>query len=449
MGLASSGRFLFVGILLAIFAHAQPQHVILITIDGGAAYQLENPDLLVPNVRELIGSGVWAQSSETVFPSETHPSHTTIVTGVLPEKHGDLSNEIFDRAHDTRFAANSLPHNEAVRTRTIFDTAKAKGLTTASVLWPESNDDPSIDFNFMIRTTGKQRVVTENAWIKELRAEGVPVDLDNRMLAANMDGHVLDYVSTLALCEAIRKHKTNLAAIHLIETDGAEHTYGPSHPLAQAAFHDVDAMIGQIVAATKEAGIYDRTAFVVTADHGFTTVHYELNLRPYFAAAGLTGKVKLYAGGWSLFVRLLPGFAPDTDEPKLRQALHEIQNNPHILRIYRSADYPSLGLPEYEKSDRIPGQYLIVSDIDTFLVQAPDNSTELRQRRSPAYSHGYLPQYPAMYPLLVLAGDGFRKGVRIGHVRQIDIAPTITRLLGLEPLDFDGRVLTEALQPER
>jgi hypothetical protein len=54
-----------------------------------------------------------------------------------------------------------------------------------------------------------------------------------------------------------------------------------------------------------------------------------------------------------------------------------------------------------------------------------------------------------MYPLLVLAGDGFRKGVRIGHVRQIDIAPTITRLLGLEPLDFDGRVLTEALQPER
>ena len=54
-----------------------------------------------------------------------------------------------------------------------------------------------------------------------------------------------------------------------------------------------------------------------------------------------------------------------------------------------------------------------------------------------------------MYQLLVLDGDGFRKGVRIGHVRQIDIAPTITRLLGLEPLDFDGRVLTEALQPER
>jgi hypothetical protein len=36
-----------------------------------------------------------------------------------------------------------------------------------------------------------------------------------------------------------------------------------------------------------------------------------------------------------------------------------------------------------------------------------------------------------------------------GAAYQLDIAPTITRMLGLEPLDFDGRVLTEALQPER
>jgi hypothetical protein len=51
-----------------------------------------------------------------------------------------------------------------------------------------------------------------------------------------------------------------------------------------------------------------------------------------------------------------------------------------------------------------------------------------------------------MYPLLVLSGEEFKKGARIGHVHQIDIAPTITQLLGLPHLDFDGRVLTEALE---
>jgi len=49
-----------------------------------------------------------------------------------------------------------------------------------------------------------------------------------------------------------------------------------------------------------------------------------------------------------------------------------------------------------------------------------------------------------MYPMLVMEGAGFQKGIRIGHV-HVDVAPTITRLLGLAPLDFDGRALTETL----
>ncbi len=50
-----------------------------------------------------------------------------------------------------------------------------------------------------------------------------------------------------------------------------------------------------------------------------------------------------------------------------------------------------------------------------------------------------------MYPMLVLSGAGFQKGAHIGHVRNLDVAPTISKLLGLQSLDFTGRVLTEAL----
>lgn len=177
----------FIVLLSAGARSAQPQHVILITIDGGAAFQLEDSNIPLPHLRQMIQGGVWAESSETVFPSETHPSHTTILTGVLPKKHDDLSNEIFDREHDTRLAPNSLLHSEAIHARTLFDAAKSKGLTTASVLWPETVEDPSIDFNLMIRTMGRQRAVTENPWTRELRAQGIPIDLDNRMLRTVMD----------------------------------------------------------------------------------------------------------------------------------------------------------------------------------------------------------------------------------------------------------------------
>jgi hypothetical protein len=422
------------------------QHVILITIDGGAAYHLDNPNLSLPNIRKMITEGAWAdKGSETVFPSVTHPSHTSIITGVRPIKHGDLENALYEREYDRTDPPNSLLHSQVVKVKSLFDEAKEKNLTTASIFWPETGMDPSIDYNLMLRTTGKKETVIENSWTKELRANGVPIDFYYQILDHKASTELFDPLNTLALCDVIEKHKPNLMAIHLVSTDGREHTYGPTSQLAVAAFEEADALIGRIVEATKKAGIYDETAFIVTADHGFATVRYEMNIRPYFAHAGLEGKIKIFPDGWTPFLRLLPTFNQNTDGPKLRKALDALEKNVHVLRVYRSEEYPSLGLPRYEDSDRIPGQYMIVSDIGTYLLDREGDSTDLTPREHPAYSHGYLPQYPEMYPLLVLFGSGIQRGVRLGHVHQIDIAPTVTELLGLNPLNFDGTVLRSAL----
>ena len=57
----------------ATAAQTPARHVVLISIDGMAACQLLDDQLEIPNIRELIRTGVWAESSETVFPSVTHP----------------------------------------------------------------------------------------------------------------------------------------------------------------------------------------------------------------------------------------------------------------------------------------------------------------------------------------------------------------------------------------
>ncbi len=180
--------------------------------------------------------------------------------------------------------------------------------------------------------------------------------------------------------------------MHLVNTDHAQHTYGPTHPVAQASLIEADAMIGRIVKAVKDAGIYDKTAIIVAADHGFTSVYWEINLRPYFAEVGLTDKIRIYEGGWAPFVRLLDNFDQKTDGPKLEKFFARLQKSPHLVRIYKSEEFPSLGLPRYEDSDRVRGQYLLVADPDTYFVEAPDNDTELRRRVHPAHGHGYLPQ---------------------------------------------------------
>ena len=51
-------------------------------------------------------------------------------------------------------------------------------------------------------------------------------------------------------------------------TDAAFHEGGPYSEIAAASVHDTDARIGEVLAAIERAGVFDRTAFFLTADHG-------------------------------------------------------------------------------------------------------------------------------------------------------------------------------------
>ena len=51
-----------------------------------------------------------------------------------------------------------------------------------------------------------------------------------------------------------------------------------------------------------------------------------------------------------------------------------------------------------------------------------------------------------MRAIFVAWGNGIRPGATIKQMRNVDIAPTIARLLGLEMKDITGRTLTEILK---
>src|SRR5262245_66443987 len=78
----------------ALAPGAEVGHVVLVSIDGFAAYHLENPNLSLPNIRALAAEGAQAAGSETVFPSVTHPAHTTLIPRVPPAGTGGLPNRL-------------------------------------------------------------------------------------------------------------------------------------------------------------------------------------------------------------------------------------------------------------------------------------------------------------------------------------------------------------------
>jgi predicted AlkP superfamily phosphohydrolase/phosphomutase len=69
------------------------------------------------------------------------------------------------------------------------------------------------------------------------------------------------------------------------------------------------------------------------------------------------------------------------------------------------------------------------------------------QSRRPGGEHLFDPERPELHASFALAGPGVAQGVDLGLVRQIDIAPTLSALLGIDPpAQAQGVVLQQALE---
>ena len=425
----------------------ETNHVILVSIDGLAAYHLENEDLQLPNLRGLIENGAWAEGSSTVFPSVTHPSHATLITGVSPRKHGVVGNQITNRETGVSHHPTTQSRKEAIRTQTLFDAVRKAGMSTAAFCWPETREDTSINFNILHGHEELDKAEVDPGLLETLRQAGIPIDAyyDLAPQGRMMQGY-RDVLLAQSAAEIFRTQRPRFMAVHLLVTDAMQHAWGPDHYLSQAALTHADYTLGLIRQAVQEAGLEERTTFVIVADHGFHSVQHEINIYPILQASGLADRVKLHGSGWHVFVEKTDDFSEQRDGKALESFFDKILGLEGLERIIRSEEFHALGYPRYGESQYVLGQYIIIPDIDTYLTVDVTSESTQRRERTPVHSHGYLPDHPRMYPALVLSGYGIRKGQRIGLVRNHDVAPTISHLLGLSMPNLEGRVLTEALE---
>src|SRR3954465_3467130 len=71
-------------------------HVVMISIDGLSPDYYLRPQISLPNIQKLRAAGSWGRGVVTEYPPSTFPSHTSMVTGVRPDRHGIINNTIFD-----------------------------------------------------------------------------------------------------------------------------------------------------------------------------------------------------------------------------------------------------------------------------------------------------------------------------------------------------------------
>jgi predicted AlkP superfamily pyrophosphatase or phosphodiesterase len=412
--------------ILPALAQAQRGKVVVISLDGFPANALDDPKLPIPTIRKLMASGTGGPM-QGINPTITWPNHTTMVTGVTADVHGLLLNGAIVRtgAWPPVKVDSTVDKEKLVRVPTVYDAAHQAGLTTAQVDWVAINNAPTITWAFpeMAQLTGPLE--------REMIAKGAVTTAD---LTDFSKANILfrDQIWTAAGAYLIREHKPDLLLFHLLTLDSTQHTYGPKTLAARDAIAFLDGCVAQIVAAVHDAGLDDRTTFLVVSDHGFKAYTKEIHAATAIAAAGLDKSVYVLPEGGAAFVYIEDPAAT----AKAREMLSAIEGIDHV---YGPDDYAALGLPRPERDPQFGQLYLIAKDGYSFsgTTGGPVTAAALQT----GGSHGYLATDPDLHAIFIASGYGVRKGVNLGLVSNLDVAPTIAKLLGIQLPTAKGKPL--------
>ncbi len=430
-------------------AQPKPLYLVLISIDGlKPAYLLDHEKLgiKIPNLASLMQAGSYAQAAESVFPSVTFPAHTAIVTGVQPAKHGIIQNKVFDPLEKNQ--EGWFWYAEAIKVKTLWQAAKEKGATTASVNW-SATAGADIDYN--IPEYWRARTPEDFHLLRALATpRGFLQDIEKIYGALNPQDYpdqkpegISDVMVANALKYLIANKKPNLILAHFVDLDTVEHKRGPNSTEAFQTLEKTDALIGQIIEATEQAGTFDQTVFTIVSDHGFTNYSKRIRLNPVFRDNGLLitddkGKITDWKAAIHYDGPLVGIMLKDPNDKETLNKVHKILEglikDPKngIARIYERREMAKYG--------GFPDAAFVIEASPGYSFN-PAMEEPLVSDTSSKGAHGYCPSNPDMNAAFVISGNGIRKGVVIKKMKLIDVAPTLGKLMGWNLPQAEGKIL--------
>lgn len=207
------------------------EHVIYIGLDGWGSYSVNKADM--PNVKLLMDEGCYTLQKRAVLPSSSGVNWASMFMGACPELHGyttwdSSKHEIEERVI---FKNNIFP--------TMFQILR--------------DNKPEAEIGCLYEWDGIKYVIDT---------------LSTNFHAQTPKGkEYTDELKNMSV-QYIKEKKPVLGAFIFDNPDHVGHADGHDTPSYYANLKELDGYIGEIIEATKEAGIYNECIFIVTSDHG-------------------------------------------------------------------------------------------------------------------------------------------------------------------------------------
>jgi arylsulfatase A-like enzyme len=429
-------------------------HAQLVIVVDGLRPDYVTPELM-PRLVRLGQRGIVFNAHHSVFPTVTRVNASSIATGAYPETHGLLGNTVYIPAVNATkgLDTGSRENLEAIgRADSPLLTAPSLGeiLPAAGKKLLVVGSGSSGAAFLLNHTVGTGAIVHQEftrpvslgAHVLEKLGSVPPAAMPN----AALNKRAVDAYLTLGLDEM----HPDVAFVWISDPDHTAHSKGVGSEATNDALRLVDAEIGRIEDALRAKGLADRTNLIVTSDHGFST-H--------------TGTLKL-AALVAPFAHQLPDGSPDIvvaegavhfragiDAARVNAIVAMLQQRPEVGAIFTrsKADGAAEGVVPGTLSFGVArwnhprSAEILVSA--NWTREKNEAGYEGKTADSGVAGHGTSSPYD-VHNTLIAAGPDFREhAVSDVPTGNVDLAPTLLRLLGLSiPASMTGRVIEEALR---
>jgi Type I phosphodiesterase / nucleotide pyrophosphatase len=448
----------------------KPQRVLVLTIDGLHALDLVNyvdshPDSALAKLKK---AGVMYNNASASKPSDSFPGIMAIITGGSPYSTGIFYEISYDRSLsppgskcatigtelvlDDGIDKNSevledgggvdpaklpldpkkgcapvFPHS-LLRVNTIFEVIKAAGMHTA---WT----DKQLGYEILQGPSGHG---IDDLYDPELHAQHVAGsmpkieqfdDIRVKSILNEIDGK--DHAGTKTApvpaifgitFQAVTQGQKSKAGYGYVDSSGT-----PSDALMDALNH-TDQSIGKILDALKARGLSSSTAVIVTAKHGQSPIDIEKKqivdektipniiegVQPGLLAEGIGDTIYMI---W---------LKDQSKTSAVVGALRANQASAHIQRILSGEDVKLL-FRDPLRDSRTPD---IIVEPELGVIYAKPNNPGIAE-------HGGFGDEDTHVPILI-ANPALRAGSVESAVQTAQIAPTILKLLGLDPQKLEA-----------
>ena len=389
--------FLIILLVLASPGRSQAEGtVIVLSWDGVRSDYPERASL--PGLERMARDGMRAGRMRPVFPASTFANHVSLATGTYPDRHGIVDNRFWDRDRGLYDYGNGNGNDASwLEAEPLWAAAERQGVRAATYYW----------------------VGSETPW----RGQA------SHYVKAPFDGDVSESKKVdqiLAWLDLPEDKRPGLIMSWWHGADYAGHRFGPDAPEIIEALEQQDAQLMRLFAGIDARGGWSDITLLVVSDHGMTAIESRFSLADLLEKESIAARVQKGCSVAHVFLK---------DGGDLQRAQAAIASKKG-LHVYRPDTLPqSMRLAHPRRN----GDLIVLIDPPrcfgntSFWREAYLGWRRLTGPHAQFGAHGFDPTLPEMGTIFYALGQGVTPGHREEEVRTIDVAATVSGLLGIDP----------------